>query len=116
VLVMWWRRKTKRDLLGKFVPLQNAFFLSIRVQLYFIDSVVFSSLIAIHGFAYYFFLSRSIAWMYYYWFLDVVHRPVKRSGDWILSPSSLKSILSWVQSIELVPLYGHNEIRTGSFD
>jgi hypothetical protein len=27
-------------------------------------------------------------------------------GDWILSPSSGKNLLSWAQSIELVPISG----------
>jgi hypothetical protein len=43
--------------------------------------------------------------------LDIIHRRVfiykQRFGDWILSPSSGKSLLSWAQSIELVPTSGH---------
>jgi hypothetical protein len=37
--------------------------------------------------------------------LDIVHCPVfylkQRVGDWILSPSSGKNLLSWAQSLEL---------------
>jgi hypothetical protein len=38
-------------------------------------------------------------------FLDIIYRHVlllktRRFGDWILSPSSGKSLLSWAQSIE----------------
>jgi hypothetical protein len=52
-------------------------------------------------------------------FLDIIHRifclkhdPVliKKTqcfGDWILSPSSDACLLSWAQSIELVPISGH---------
>jgi hypothetical protein len=45
--------------------------------------------------------------------LDIAHGRVlflfktQRVGDWILSPSSGKSIFSWAQSIELVPISGH---------
>jgi hypothetical protein len=31
----------------------------------------------------------------------------QRFGDWILSPSSGEDLLSWAQSVELVPIYGH---------
>jgi hypothetical protein len=46
-------------------------------------------------------------------FLDVIQPPVsiwntQRFGDWILSPSSGESLLSWVSSIDLVPTYGHH--------
>jgi hypothetical protein len=54
-------------------------------------------------------------------FLNIIHRPVfiyehshktQRFGDWILSPSSGKNLLTWAQSIELVPISGP-EIKTG---
>jgi hypothetical protein len=40
-------------------------------------------------------------------FLDIIHFSVifylkQRFGDWILSPTSVKSLLSWAESIELV--------------
>jgi hypothetical protein len=51
-------------------------------------------------------------------FLDIIHHPVfylKRFGDWILSPSSGKSPLSWAQSIELVHICGPRKNWVGFY-
>jgi hypothetical protein len=53
-----------------------------------------------------------------YMFLDIVNRPgflfkVQRFGDWILSQSSSKILLTWAQLIEL---FGGPEIGTRSID